>query len=105
MDVATKRLAETLLHLCSIPSPIGEEREIADRLSERLARCTLAAPIRRYGDSFVVPVTRGSGGPKIALFGHLDVVRTSHDGVPRIEGDMLYGPGASDMKSGLALMV
>jgi len=95
-------LAETLLWLCRIPSPIGEEAAICDAISERLSKL---APIRRYGDSIVVPLTRGSGGPRIALAGHLDVVRTEHEGPPRIEGDRLYGPGAADMKSGLVLML
>jgi succinyl-diaminopimelate desuccinylase len=100
-----ERLAELLLWLCEIPSPIGDERALCDAVSARLAKAKLAGPIRRYLDSIVVPVTRGSGGPKIAFAGHLDVVRTSHDGPPRREGDKIYGPGASDMKSGLALMI
>jgi succinyl-diaminopimelate desuccinylase len=99
------RLAATLLWLCEIPSPIGEERDLCDAIASRVARLPLAGPVRRYGDSLVVPITRGTGGPRIALAGHLDVVRTAHDGPPRIEGDLLYGPGASDMKSGLALML
>jgi succinyl-diaminopimelate desuccinylase len=98
-------LAETLLWLCQIPSPIGEERELCDRVSERLSRVQLAAPIRRYGESIVVPLTRGHGGPHVALAGPLDVVRTVHDGPARIEGDRLYAAGAADMKSGLALML
>jgi succinyl-diaminopimelate desuccinylase len=101
----SERLAETLLWLCRIPSPIGEEKDLCDAVAERLARLPLAAPARRFGDSLVVPVTRGSGGPKVALAGHLDTVRTVHDGPPRIEGDQLFAPGASDMKSGLALML
>ncbi|HEY4159668.1 MAG TPA: succinyl-diaminopimelate desuccinylase [Polyangiaceae bacterium] len=103
--MASLNLAETLLWLCQIRSPIGEERELCDRVAERLARVALAAPIRRFGDSIVVPLTRGFGGPHVALAGHLDVVRTEHDAAPRIEGDKLYGPGAADMKSGLALML
>lgn len=98
-------LAETLLWLCKIPSPIGEEAALCTAVSERLAGARLAGPIRRYLNSIVVPLTRGTGGPHVALVGHLDVVRTEHEGVPRIEGDRLYGPGASDMKSGLALML
>jgi succinyl-diaminopimelate desuccinylase len=99
------RLVETLLWLCSIPSPIGHERAICDAVEARLGAAKLAGRARRYGDSLVVPVTRGTGGPKIALVGHLDVVPTAHDAPPRIEGDRLYGPGASDMKSGLCLML
>jgi len=101
----TNRLIETLLWLCNIPSPTGEERLIADALAERLGQSRLAEPLRRHGDSLVVPVTRGTGGPRITLAGHTDVVRTSHDGPPRVEGDKLYGPGAADMKSGLALLL
>jgi succinyl-diaminopimelate desuccinylase len=96
------RLVETLLWLCSIPSPTGEERGLCDALEIRLSG---RAPIERIGDSLVCSVRRGTGGPRVALAGHLDVVRTEHDGPPRIEGDKLYGPGAADMKSGLAAML
>lgn len=99
------RVVETLLWLLSIPSFIGEEGPLCDAVQARLGALPLAAPIRRFGHSIVVPVTRGTGGPKIALVGHLDVVRTEHEGPPRREGDRVYGAGAADMKSGLALMI
>jgi succinyl-diaminopimelate desuccinylase len=98
-------LAQDLLWLCSIPSLIGEEQALCDAVEARLSLCKLAAPIRRYSDSIVVPLRRGSGGPRVVLGGHFDVVRTEHEGEPRIEGDKLIAPGAADMKSGLALML
>ena len=98
-------LAQDLLWLCQIPSLIGEEKALCDAVQERLSRRPLPAPIRRHGDSLVVPVRRGSGGPRVVLGGHFDVVRTEHEGEPRIEGDRLYAPGAADMKSGLAVML
>jgi succinyl-diaminopimelate desuccinylase len=98
-------IVDTLLWLLDIPSFTGEEGPICDALVARLGTAELAAPIRRYGNSIVVPVTRGTGGPHIALAGHTDVVRTEHDGPPRVEGDKVFGPGSSDMKSGLAAMI
>jgi succinyl-diaminopimelate desuccinylase len=97
-------LAHTLLELCAIPSPIGEEKALCDHVSARLSRLPLPAPIRRFGDSIVVPITRGTKKPHIALVGHLDTVRTEN-GPARIEGRRCFGAGASDMKSGLAVMI
>ncbi len=101
-------LDETLLWLCSIPSPIGEEKEICDAVAERLSRLPLDRPIRRYGNSIVVPLVRGGQGqpkrPHIALVGHLDTVRTEN-GPAHMDGGRCFGAGAADMKSGLAVMI
>jgi succinyl-diaminopimelate desuccinylase len=104
--MAPPDLADVLLWLCSIPSVTGQEKALCDELFERLSRVGFAHDrLRRHGNSLVVHHTVSSSGPRIGLFGHLDVVPTTHDAPPRIESDRLYGPGASDMKSGLALML
>jgi succinyl-diaminopimelate desuccinylase len=101
----TELLDRTLLELCAVPSPIGEERALCDLVAARLARLPLAAPIRRFGDSIVVPVTRGPGRRhRVALVGHLDTVRTEN-GPARMEGGRCFGAGSADMKSGLAVMI
>lgn len=104
-------LEETTLWLCSIASPIGEEKELCDAVRDRLSRLRLPSPIRRYGNSIVVPLVRkkGTAGakgnvPHIALVGHLDTVRTEN-GPAKLEGGRCYGSGAADMKSGLAVMI
>ena len=103
--IAQPSVVETLMWLLDRPSFYGDEGPITDAIAERLSRQALASPIRRYDNSIVVPVTRGTGGPKLLLAGHTDVVRTEHELPPRIEGDRIYGPGAADMKSGLAVML
>ena len=100
--LGASRVDETLLWLCSIPSPIGEEEAICDSVQARLSKLRGVVG-RRYGNSLVVPVTRGRG-PKIALVGHLDTVRTEN-GPARLDGDRCHGAGSSDMKSGLAIMI
>ncbi|MCS6797477.1 MAG: succinyl-diaminopimelate desuccinylase [Myxococcota bacterium] len=99
-------LVRTLLDLVSIPSPTGEERALCDHVEARLTRTLPDAERWRIGDSLVVRLpASAAGAPAIGLVGHLDVVRTEHDGPPRLEGQRLFGPGAADMKSGLAVMI
>jgi succinyl-diaminopimelate desuccinylase len=106
-SLAEERLAETLLWLCAIPSPIGEEDAICDSVQARLSKLAVPSRARRYSNSIVVPIVRGpahEGRPHIALVGHLDTVRTEN-GPARVEGDRVFGAGAADMKAGLALMI
>lgn len=97
-------LCDDLLWLCRIPSLTGNERALCDALQQRLSALRLPAPIRRYGDSLVVPLTRNSGGPKLALIGQLDVCEAGQQEA-RLEAGRVFAPGASDAKSGLALML
>ncbi len=60
-------------------------------------------PLDTYGDC-VVGRLRGRGCLRLMLLGHLDTVYpdgTAAQRPLRIEGDRAYGPGVSDMKSGL----
>lgn len=104
-SVPADALAQTLLEITRIDSYIGEERALCDHVQARLARTLPASAITRYHDSLVVHAVQRPGATRIGLVGHLDVVRTVHDKPARIEGDRLYGPGAADMKSGLAVMI
>ena len=97
-------LDETLLWLCSIASPIGEEAALCDAVEARLAK---HGKVRRYGNSLVFPWIRHDRSVPnvhVVLAGHLDTVRTEN-GPARIEGDRIFGSGSSDMKSGLAVML
>jgi succinyl-diaminopimelate desuccinylase len=98
-------LEQLLVELCEISSFTGEERALCDHVEQRLQKLLGGAAVIRDGHSLVVTLPARVSQPRVVLAGHLDVVRTSHDGPVRIEGDKLYGPGAADMKSGLAVML
>jgi succinyl-diaminopimelate desuccinylase len=98
-------LRSTLLDITAVPSPIGEEETLCDAIEARLRRSLGSAAVERHQHSLVVRAAVHPDRPRIALVGHLDTVRTEHDGPARIEGDRLYGAGAADMKSGLAVMI
>jgi succinyl-diaminopimelate desuccinylase len=98
-------LAERALALCSIPSVIAHESELADALAVWASHVFDASEVVRVGHSFVLG-RREDGRPSVALAGHLDTVPGPPGAPePRLEGDRLYGLGSSDMKGGLAVMM
>lgn len=97
-------LTQLLLDLCAMPCVTGEEGPIADWLADRYA--ARGDVVIRVGNSIVAapPEQEGDDRPTVLLVGHTDVVPpTEDDLIPRVEGDLLVGRGASDMKSGLAV--
>jgi len=104
--VTAKTELETLaLELLAIPSVIENEHAIADFV-EGFLRDKKVHGITRAGDNVACqPRAYRHGVPKLLLLGHLDTVPASDDNPPRIEGDNLYGLGASDMKCADALIL
>lgn len=89
--------------LVAIASPSFGEGALADYVEDRLR----AAPwleVTRLGDN-VIARTVGSRPVRVILAGHLDTVPANGNGTPVVDGDTLWGLGAADMKSGLAVMV
>jgi succinyl-diaminopimelate desuccinylase len=98
-------LAERTLALCRIPSVITHEQEIADVLERWGCAIFPADHVRRVSHSLIFGRPKLDARPTVALFGHHDTVPVHpSDAAARIEGGTLFGLGASDMKSGLAVM-
>lgn len=94
----TSELLRTTEWLVEIPSPTGEEAAIRDAIAARLAHL----PRANIEDSLVV----GKPGPgMVILAGHLDTVPLRGIVGSRVSDGRLHGLGATDMKSGLAVMV
>ncbi|HEX6299506.1 MAG TPA: succinyl-diaminopimelate desuccinylase [Acidimicrobiia bacterium] len=91
-------LTSTLAWLVDIPSQTGTETRIRDAIAERLA----GLPLQTVNKSLVVGEARPG---RVLLAGHLDTVPPQGHVGPRIEGDRLFGLGATDMKGGLAVMI
>jgi succinyl-diaminopimelate desuccinylase len=100
--VTPDTLTGLLEDLVRIPSVTGDEGQIAAFVADRLARIT--GTVERSGHAVV---WRGPdrGRPLVVLAGHLDTVPPAGNAVPRRQGENLYGVGASDMKSGDAVML
>ena len=105
MPATEETLARTLLELCAVRSEYGNERALADDMERRLRATALEPSVVRIGNSVVAGRAR-AGGRAVALFGHLDTVPDPGNAwPPRRDDDLIFGLGASDMKSGLAVML
>jgi succinyl-diaminopimelate desuccinylase len=101
----TPDLATLTRDLCAIPSVTGDEARIADLVEERCRRVAPEGTVR-IGNSVVCHPRRGSpDAPTVALVGHLDTVKPDPDQPVEIRDGRVYGCGASDMKSGVAVML
>ncbi len=89
--------------LIDIPSVSRDERVITDWLEEQLAGAGWLT-VDRVGDNLVARTDLGRAH-RLVLAGHTDTVPVNDNDKARIDGDTLWGLGASDMKSGLAVML
>jgi succinyl-diaminopimelate desuccinylase len=87
----------------AVPSPSRGEAALADLIEGALRSCPWLA-VERVGDNVVGRTTLGHD-QRLVLAGHLDTVPAVGNETPRVEGDVVWGVGASDMKGGLAVML
>jgi succinyl-diaminopimelate desuccinylase len=89
--------------LMAMPSVSGEEAEIAGAVQKVLAGCPWLE-VERVGNNVVARTALGRS-QRLVLAGHLDTVPPGSNAGPVVDGDTVWGVGASDMKSGLAVML
>lgn len=86
--------------LVDIESVSLHEKEIADYVEEVL-RAAPHLSVRRYGNTVMARTDLGRA-QRVVLAGHLDTVPINNNFPATIQGDLIYGCGTSDMKSGVA---
>lgn len=89
--------------LVAVPSPSHGEAALADHLAAEL-RAVPWLEVERVGDNLVAR-TRLGRPTRVLLAGHTDTVPANGNTEPRVDGDVLWGLGSTDMKAGLAVMV
>jgi succinyl-diaminopimelate desuccinylase len=89
--------------LVDIPSESHAEARIADAIEAEL-RGLAHLTVDRVGDNLVARTDLGRDR-RIVLGGHTDTVPANANASARIEGDVLWGLGAADMKGGVATLV
>ncbi len=104
----TGRLVDIAKQLCSIYSPTGNGKEVADCLAEILGAEGLSVERPDGGwtkaPAVAVRLDSGQTGRTLQLDGHLDTVHLPFV-PPAVDGDRLTGSGSSDMKAGVAAAV
>lgn len=101
MDLTADVVALTAA-LVDVESVSGEEQRLADLVEAGLQLPHLT--VTRTGNNLIARTELGRGR-RVLLAGHLDTVPVADNLPSRREGDLLYGCGTSDMKSGDAVLL
>ena len=99
-------LASDTLQLVDIASESRDERAIIDAIGSRIDKVAGLRVVR--GEDVVVAAlpARRAGMPLVLLAGHVDTVPLGGAAFPAtLDGDVVSGRGAADMKGGLAVML
>ncbi len=96
-------LTTTLGELVATPSVVGDEGRLCTQIAERMMETWSRDGVERIGNALLVG--KRTGRPLLTLYGHIDTVPEQGNGAVRIEDDLLYGLGSSDMKGGVAVMI
>lgn len=89
--------------LVDIPSVSHDEGTITDHIEAEL-RALRRLDVERVGANLVARTHLGRG-TRVLLAGHTDTVPANGNATARVDGDVLWGLGAADMKGGLAVML
>jgi succinyl-diaminopimelate desuccinylase len=87
--------------LVDIESVSGNEQEIAGAV-EQVLRAVPQLAVERLGNTVMARTDLGLP-QRVVLAGHLDTVPLAENFPSAVDGDLIYGCGTSDMKSGVAL--
>lgn len=89
--------------LVDVESVSGDEAVLAD-LVEAALRAYPVLTVERDGNIVLARTDLGRQ-QRVVLAGHLDTVPIADNVPSRVDGDLLYGCGTADMKSGVAVML
>ena len=102
LDLAQDPIALTAA-LVDVPSVSGTEEPLADLVHEALSALPHLS-VMRDGNNVVARTSAGRDR-RVLLAGHLDTVPIADNVPSRLDGEILYGCGTSDMKSGDAVLL
>ena len=111
-DASSEPVIRLLCDLIRRTSVTPDDAGCQSLLAQRLGRLGFRCETLQFNDVTNLWARRGTASPVLCFAGHTDVVPPGNESEwsskpfePTFVGDLLYGRGSADMKSGLAAMI